>query len=77
MLVLTRKNGETVCISREIEVKVLSIGRNVVKLGFSAPPQVDIRRQELLPTGRETRGKNKTSAFAGRRECAASCAVYS
>ncbi len=47
MLVLTRKNGETVCISRRIEVKVLSINRNTVKLGFSAPPQVNIRRQEL------------------------------
>jgi carbon storage regulator len=49
MLVLTRKNGETVCISRRIEVKVLSINRNTVKLGFSAPPQVDIRRQEIPP----------------------------
>lgn len=49
MLVLTRKNGETVCINRRIEVKVLSIRGNVVKLGFSAPPHVDIRRQELGP----------------------------
>jgi carbon storage regulator CsrA len=49
MLVLSRKNGETVCISRGIEVKVLSISRNSVKLGFSPPPQVDIRRQELDP----------------------------
>jgi len=48
MLVLTRKNGETVCISRGIEVKVLSISRNVVKLGFSAPSHVDIRRQEIV-----------------------------
>ena len=49
MLVLTRKNGETVCINQRIEVKVLSISRNTVKLGFSAPPQVNIRRQELDP----------------------------
>jgi carbon storage regulator CsrA len=49
MLVLTRKNGETVCINQRIEVKVLSISRNSVKLGFSAPPQVNIRRQELGP----------------------------
>ena len=47
MLVLTRKNGETVCISQRIEVKVLSISRSAVKLGFSAPPQINIRRQEI------------------------------
>ena len=47
MLVLMRKNGETVCISPKIEVKVLSISRNVVKLGFTAPPQINIRRQEI------------------------------
>ncbi len=52
MLVLTRKNGETVCINQRIEVKVLSISRNAVKLGFSAPPQVNIRRQELGPMSR-------------------------
>ncbi len=62
MLVLTRKNGETICISREIEVTVLSISRNVVKLGFSAPPQVDIRRQELKSTSERTRINKSPSA---------------
>jgi carbon storage regulator len=60
MLVLTRKNGETVCISQRIEVTVLSISRNTVKLGFSAPPQVNIRRQELSPaTKRPARCNHK------------------
>jgi carbon storage regulator CsrA len=49
MLVLTRKNGETIHIGDGIEVKVLSISRNVVKLGFSAPTDVAIRRQEIVP----------------------------
>ncbi len=53
MLVLTRKNGETVCINQRIEVKVLSISRNSVKLGFSAPPQVNICRQEILHTAQK------------------------
>jgi carbon storage regulator CsrA len=56
MLVLTRKNGETVCINQRIEVKVLSISRNTVKLGFSAPPQVNIRRQELDPANKRQSG---------------------
>jgi len=49
MLVLTRKNGETICISQKIEVTVLSISRNTVKLGFTAPPHINIRRQEIVP----------------------------
>ena len=52
MLVLTRKNGETVCINQRIEVKVLSISRNTVKLGFSAPPQVKHPAPELDPAAK-------------------------
>lgn len=63
MLVLTRKNGETICISRGIEVKVLSISRNTVKLGFSAPPNVNIRRQEISPLAkRKIRSACKSSS---------------
>ena len=67
MLVLTRKNGETVCINQRIEVKVLSISRNTVKLGFSAPPQVNIRRQELRSGGQTSRLVAKRKAFARSR----------
>jgi carbon storage regulator len=69
MLVLSRKNGESVYISRGIEVKVLSISRNTVKLGFSAPPQVNIRRQEI--SMENERGPD----FKNKRPLAA--AVYS
>ena len=47
MLVLSRKNGESVRIGETIEVKVLAIDGNRVKLGFSAPPHVNIQRDEL------------------------------
>lgn len=48
MLVLTRKDGESVQIGEGISIKVLSISGNRVKLGFSAPPEVAIRRKEIL-----------------------------
>jgi carbon storage regulator len=48
MLVLTRKDGESVQIGEGISVKVLAISGNRVKLGFSAPPEVTIRRKEIL-----------------------------
>ncbi len=47
MLVLSRKNGECVRIGQCIEVKVLEVVGGRVKLGFSAPPDVAIARNEI------------------------------
>ncbi|MCE5169305.1 carbon storage regulator CsrA [Paenibacillus profundus] len=47
MLVLKRKIGETVMIGDEIEVRVLGVEGEYVKLGFSAPKNVQIMRKEL------------------------------
>ncbi len=47
MLVLARRSGECVRIGRSIEVKVLEISGNKVKLGFTAPPDVAIQRNEI------------------------------
>ena len=47
MLVLSRKKGERISIGAGIEVTVLGINKGRVKLGFSAPPEVPIRREEL------------------------------
>lgn len=47
MLVLKRKIGETVMIGDEIEVRVLGIEGEYVKLGFVAPKNVQIMRKEL------------------------------
>jgi carbon storage regulator len=49
LLVLSRKAGETIILGDDIEVKVLSISRSVVRLGFAAPPSVVIRRAEISP----------------------------
>ncbi len=48
MLVLSRKENEEVVIDRRIRVKLVKLGRGRVSLGISAPPEVDIRRAELL-----------------------------
>ena len=47
MLVLSRKHGQCVRIGDSIEVKVLEIEGGRVKLGFSAPPEVNIQREEI------------------------------
>ncbi len=48
MLVLSRKKGETIMIGDEIEVKVLSIDGDQVKLGIVAPKSVKVHRSEIF-----------------------------
>ena len=47
MLVLSRKQGESVQIDSTIQVTVVSIAKGRVKLGISAPGHVHIVRDEL------------------------------
>jgi carbon storage regulator len=47
MLHLNRKQGESVNIGDDIKVKVLQIKGNTVKLGFDAPEDVTILREEV------------------------------
>ncbi|WIF93888.1 carbon storage regulator CsrA [Caminicella sporogenes] len=47
MLVLTRKKDESIIIDGKIEIKVISIEENKVKLGISAPKDIEIHRKEI------------------------------
>lgn len=47
MLVLSRKSGERLCIAGNIEVTVISVTGNRVRLGFNAPDSVSIHRGEI------------------------------
>jgi len=47
MLVLTRKIGESIIIADDIRVTVLEVRGNQIRLGFSAPQNVRIQREEI------------------------------
>lgn len=47
MLVLTRKENESIMIGNDIEVKVLDLKDNQVKLGIVAPRAVAVHRREV------------------------------
>lgn len=47
MLVLSRKQGQRIVIGKNIEVNVLAVRGDRVRLGFSAPAEIQIHRQEV------------------------------
>ena len=47
MLTLTRTIGETIRIGDDIEVHVVEVRGNTVRLGFNAPREVSIHREEV------------------------------
>jgi carbon storage regulator len=47
MLVLTRKTGQSIMIGDGVEVQVLSVAGEKVRLGITAPRDVSIFRDEI------------------------------
>ena len=50
MLVLTRKPSQSILIGDAIEVQVLSVSGEKIRLGITAPRDVSIFRNEVLET---------------------------
>jgi carbon storage regulator len=61
MLVVTRKRNQSVMIGDGIEVRVLSVGRDGVRLGVSAPADVAVHRREIYD---QIRDANAAAAAA-------------
>lgn len=47
MLVLTRKKNESIQIGEDIEIKILSVDGDQIKIGIEAPQSIDIHRKEV------------------------------
>ena len=59
MLVFTRKRDDAIVIGDGIEVRVLRIGKDSVRIGITAPPQVAVHRREVYD---EIRAVNQAAA---------------
>jgi carbon storage regulator len=64
MLVVRRRQGESVLIGEDIEVVVLEAGANRVKLGIMAPREVLVFRKELELTREQNRVAANSDALA-------------
>jgi carbon storage regulator len=47
MLVLTRKTNQSIMIGDDIEVSVLAVSRDKIRLGITAPRDVPVYRREV------------------------------
>lgn len=59
MLILSRKLDESIIIGDNIEIKIISIDKGMVKLGIEAPSSVSILRSELI---KEVENSNKAAS---------------
>ncbi|WP_024621277.1 carbon storage regulator CsrA [Metaclostridioides mangenotii] len=53
MLVISRKKDDTILLGDDIEITVISVDNNTVKLGISAPKDVSILRKEIYEKVKE------------------------
>jgi carbon storage regulator len=47
MLILTRRTGERILIGDDVEVMVLGVRGNQVRIGIQAPTNISVHREEI------------------------------
>ncbi len=62
MLVLTRKLNESIKIGDDIEITVLGIDGEQIKLGITAPRHIDIHRKEIYVAIQEENNNASTGS---------------
>ena len=55
MLMMSRRQGETILIGGDIEIVIAHIGRSRVKVGIRAPREMTVAAQEVRLVGDENR----------------------
>jgi carbon storage regulator len=63
VLVLTRKSSQSIVIGDDIEVSVLAIMGDKVRIGIEAPRAVPVLRREIYLDKRQVRGRRRRSTL--------------
>ena len=61
MLILTRRVGETLVIGDDVNVTVLGVRGNQVRLGVNAPKEVAVHREEIYQRIQKENDSDKSS----------------
>ncbi len=65
MLILARRIGESIMIGDQVEISVVDIKGDQVKMGIKAPPQVKVYRKEVYVAIQE---ENRAAAAAAPQD---------
>jgi carbon storage regulator len=72
MLVLSRQRDETVVIGDDIEIKIVDIRGDKVRLGITAPPHISVHRKEVYEAIQK---ENQSAACVNPQDLAGVTAV--
>ncbi len=67
MLILTRRVGETVVIGNDVDVTVLGVKGNQVRLGVKAPREVSVHREEIYKRIKDEKQDQKPASNGSGR----------
>lgn len=65
MLILTRRVGETLMVGDNVEVTVLGVKGNQVRIGVNAPKEIAVHREEIY---RRIQKENEMKATNDHKE---------
>ena len=63
MLILTRKLGESIIIDENVQISVIEINKNNIKIGVNAPKELTIYREEVFLKIKEENSQSSSSGI--------------
>ncbi len=61
MLILTRKLGESIIVDENVQISVIEINKNNIKIGINAPKELTIYREEVFLKIKEENAQSSSS----------------
>ncbi len=63
MLILTRKLGESIIVDENVQISVMEINKNNIKIGINAPKELTIYREEVFVKIKEENSQSSSSGL--------------